>query len=99
MQNGTFEMLGGKNGTPVEVDETFIGANARNMHKDVREAKGVRQGTSSHRSPVLGMLERGGKVVTFHVEDVKAKTLMPIVKKTVQAGQLPVHGRRGRPAT
>src|ERR1022692_2634409 len=35
MQDGTFNKLGGE----VEVDETFIGGKARNMHKDKRAAK------------------------------------------------------------
>ena len=84
MQNGSIEMIGGKNGTPVEVDETFIGANARNMHMDVREAKGVTHGSKDHRATVLGMLERDGRVITFHVADTKSKTLMPLVKKNVK---------------
>ena len=84
MQNGSFELLGGKNGIPVEVDETFIGANARNIHWDVRQAKGITGGTKGHRATVLGMLERSGKVITVHVEDTKAKTLMPMVKKNVK---------------
>ena len=35
MQTGTFEKANGQ----VEVDETFIGGKARNMHKWVREEK------------------------------------------------------------
>ena len=35
MQSGTFEKLSGK----VEVDETFIGGKARNMHADKRKEK------------------------------------------------------------
>src|SRR5436853_69176 len=35
MQAGTFEKLGG-DGTPVEVDETFIGGNARKMNQKQR---------------------------------------------------------------
>src|SRR4051812_20756992 len=35
MQTGSFQKLDGE----VEVDETFIGGKARNMHKDVRERK------------------------------------------------------------
>src|SRR3954468_6828188 len=35
LQNGSFVKLGSTSGT-VEVDETFIGGKARNMHKDVK---------------------------------------------------------------
>ena len=38
MQTGSFLKLGG-NGEEVEVDETFIGGKARNMHVDKRERK------------------------------------------------------------
>ena len=40
MYSGTFTKLGGE----VEVDETFIGGKARNMHKDKREAAIYRYG-------------------------------------------------------
>src|SRR5947208_3246298 len=42
MRAGTFETLSGT----VEVDETYIGGKARNMHKAERERKGVRVGRS-----------------------------------------------------
>ena len=35
MANGSMMKMGG-NGGEVEADETFIGGNARNMHKEVR---------------------------------------------------------------
>src|SRR5271168_1965496 len=35
MQNGSMMKLGGKGGNGVEVDETFIGGKARNMHSSV----------------------------------------------------------------
>jgi ISXO2-like transposase domain/Transposase zinc-ribbon domain len=52
---------GGKLGGEVEVDETFIGGKARNMHKAKRER--VITGTGSKdKTVVLGMVERGGNV-------------------------------------
>ncbi|AIE85764.1 IS1595 family transposase [Fimbriimonas ginsengisoli] len=83
MQQESFEKMGGKNGVEVEVDETFIGANARNIHQDVREAKGIKQGSQGHRSVVLGMIERDGSVRTFHVEDRRANSLVPLLKKHI----------------
>lgn len=57
----------------VEVDETFIG-----------QKKGVpkRRGTA-HKHAVLALVERGGKVKTVHVDDIKTKTVLPIVKANV----------------
>src|SRR5437764_7018255 len=42
MRSGSFTMLSGT----VEVDETYIGGKARNMHKAERERKGVKVGRS-----------------------------------------------------
>ena len=36
MQNGSFLKIGGKGGA-VEVDETYIGEKARNMHRDRKD--------------------------------------------------------------
>ena len=59
MQNGTVVKLGGT----VEVDETFIGGKARNMHKGKRKVKGT---GPMAMTPVQGLLERhagGSKVI------------------------------------
>jgi transposase-like protein len=53
MQNGSIVKLGGT----VEVDETFIGGKARNMHKGKRKAKGTGPVAMT---PVQGLLQRHG---------------------------------------
>jgi len=53
MHNGTVEKMTGR----VEVDESFIGGKARNMHKSVKERKNIRPGGDSM-TPVMGLLER-----------------------------------------
>ena len=45
----------------IEVDETYIGGKAKNMHKDVRERKITGRGASG-KAMVLGAIERGGKI-------------------------------------
>src|ERR1700730_4676550 len=58
---------GGKLSGNVEVDETFIGGKARNMHASKRRAKIHGRGPGDE-AIVLGMVERGGKVRATVVE-------------------------------
>jgi transposase-like protein len=52
---------GGKIDGEVEVDETFIGGKARNMHKSKRDRLGVSQSNSmAGKVAVMGLLERHG---------------------------------------
>src|SRR5580658_1606151 len=71
LQRGRLAMqdnvTGGKLSGEVEVDETFIGAKARNMHKAKRAEKIQGRGPDG-KEIVFGMVERGGKVVVDHVE-------------------------------
>jgi transposase-like protein len=81
LQEGTFEKLSGE----VEVDETFIGGKARNMHIEKRKRRIT--GTGGHdKVPVMGILERGGKVRTKVVPNRKKKALQAEVREHVEAG-------------
>ncbi len=55
------EQSGGKLSGDVEVDETFIGGKARNMHAEKRERK-IRGRGPEGKAIVAAVLERGGKV-------------------------------------
>jgi len=69
------------NSTPssghVEIDETYVGGK--------RKGKG-QMGKKSHRTIVMGILERDGAVKASIVSNVQAKTLLPIVQSKVKAG-------------
>ena len=81
LHEGSFEKLSGH----VEVDETFIGGKARNMHVAKRERRIT--GTGGHdKVPVMGILERGGKVRTKVVPNRKKSALQAEVRKHVEAG-------------
>ncbi len=76
----------------VEVDETFIGGKARNMHIDVKKRRITATGPTD-KTAVFGVLERGSKdkgthskVKTVVVPNRKKKTLQAEVKAHVQAG-------------
>ena len=81
LQEGTFSKLGGE----VEVDETFIGGKARNMHVEKRKRRITGSG-GKDKTVVMGMLERGGKVRTTVLENRKKKSIQPQVRAQVQAG-------------
>ena len=81
------ENYGGKLGGEVEIDETYIGGKARNMHKD-RKARALegRGGGYSGKIGVQGILQRGGKIKTAIVEDSKRESLVPNIRKHVEDG-------------
>jgi transposase-like protein len=82
MQRGTFSKpLSGH----VEVDETFIGGKARNMHRGDRARK-IHGTGGSGKVAVMGLLERHGEVRTMVVPNVRRKSLHGEVSKHVEAG-------------
>jgi transposase-like protein len=81
LQSGTFVKLAGE----VEVDETFIGGKARNMHKDKRTEK-IHGTGGKDKTAVMGFLQRGGEVRTTVIENRKKALLQNEVRKNVSAG-------------
>ena len=81
LHHGSFEKLSGH----VEVDETFIGGKARNMHVAQRRRRITGTGTKD-KTAVMGILERGGKVRTVVVPNRKKHALQTEVRKHVEAG-------------
>src|SRR6266496_3786794 len=84
LQTGSVVKLGGS-GTPVEVDETFIGGKARNMHK-TRRIRMITIGKYTAKTAVMGMLERGGRVKTVVIGDRKGRVMEEIVRENVMLG-------------
>ena len=82
---------GGKLAGEVEVDETYIGGKARNMHVAKRKRLGMTQSRSMlGKVAVLGLLERNGdgasQIRTTVVAGRKKGHLQPVVKANVEAG-------------
>src|SRR5207245_1462226 len=76
--------LGSGPNSEVEVDETFIGGKARNMHKS-RKAK-LTGRIDDDKTVVVGFMERGGKVRTQIVTKRRKHNLQPLVREQVEAG-------------
>jgi len=66
--------IGGE-GKTVEADETYIGGKEGNKHASKRTARGGAVGKEA----VLSLVERGGKVRSYHLPEVTAATLKPIL--------------------
>jgi transposase-like protein len=85
MQDDFFgSKLGGGSGE-IEVDESFIGGKARNMHVSKRKRRITGTGTKD-KTAVMGILERGGKIRTTVVPNRKKHALQSEVYKHVTAG-------------
>jgi transposase-like protein len=79
------DFFGSKLGGEVEVDETFIGGKARNMHLSERKRRITGTGTKD-KTAVMGILERGGKVRASVVPSRRKTVLQEEVRKHVTAG-------------
>jgi transposase-like protein len=86
LQEQSLVKIGGE-GKPVEVDETFIGGAARHMHKAKRAIRITSTGMKD-KTPVVGILERGGKVRTSVVPNRRKKVLQSEIKKNVSGGSI-----------
>jgi transposase-like protein len=82
MQTGSFDKLGGG----IEIDETFIGGKARNMHK-ADKARRLRGKTGpSGKTTVAGVLQRGGAVRAHVVPQASRRILHRHVREHVEPG-------------
>ncbi len=84
LQDGGIMKIGGS-GTEVEVDETFIGGKARNMHKDRRIKTKVREGNWG-KTVVMGMLQRGGHVKTKVIPNRRKPALHAAIAENIEKG-------------
>jgi transposase-like protein len=83
----------------VECDEAYVIAGHKGQPEVVKskkrkgrrrrlKGKGGRGTMEKERPPVFGMIERGGQVVINLLDNVKQKTIEPLVKDTISPGTL-----------
>ncbi len=73
--------LGGEDGGPVEVDETFVGGKPKNMHASRRRKMMTAAHGSNGKAIVMGMLDR-------ELRQVRAKVIPNVKRETLQAAIL-----------
>jgi transposase-like protein len=81
MRTGSFNKLSGH----VEVDETYIGGKARNMHEGVKARKITGTG-GKDKAVVAGALQRRGEVRAEVIPDRRRDNVQAHVKKQVEEG-------------
>src|SRR5688572_15856837 len=74
-------ILGG-GGRTVEADETYVGGKERNKHAWKRDPKNI---GGMGKQMVLSLVERGGKVRSFHLPSVSAENLKPVLQAQLDA--------------
>ena len=60
----------------MEIDETYVGGSRRFSQPG-------RPAADSHKQPVLGMVQRRGKVAAMTVDNAKAATLFPVITERI----------------
>lgn len=69
----------------VEADETYVGGKMVNKHKSKKTK--VSHGRSDlDKTPVLGLLQRDGKVVSQVIDDARTHSIQPIILRSVEQG-------------
>jgi transposase-like protein len=91
MRETSAEPLGGT-GKTVEADETYVGGKPRKsaaQRSDLGRHQRVNQGAmgrATKKTPVVALVERGGRAAAKPVIDASAQTLTPLLRRYVDRG-------------
>jgi hypothetical protein len=69
----------------IEADETFIGGKESNKHK-AKQTAGTQGRSPVTKTPVLGIIERGGQLRAIKILNTKGRSLRPFIVNNVEFG-------------
>ena len=67
----------------IEADESYIGGSLVNKHKKLKQERQYHRAGMEHKTPVLGMLKRKGKIIVKVLDKAWGKEIKPIMKKLI----------------
>ncbi|MEP7240801.1 MAG: IS1595 family transposase [Devosia sp.] len=83
MRDGTLAPMGGRGGI-VEADETYIGRMAKSEPSPQRRGRPyINKNRPPRKRAIISLVERGGKVRSFHVENADKATVTGIVNANI----------------
>lgn len=68
----------------VEADESYIGGSIVHKHKKIKQERQYHIGGMEHKTPILGMLERKGKIIVKVLDKAWGKEIKPIMRKVIK---------------
>lgn len=69
----------------IEIDETYIGGSRTNMHQSYVKKHNIYPDGMEHKTPVLGMIERNGRVVLKRISKANKLIIRPIISQNIHS--------------
>jgi transposase-like protein len=79
LANDSFEQLRGI----IEADETYVGGSTTSMPKHIRQNRTLRSERFANKTPVLGMVQRDGRVRAFVLPSATSREIMPRLRANI----------------
>ena len=67
----------------IEADESYVGGSLVHKHQKLKQERNYYKTGMEHKTPILGMLERKGKIIVKVLNKAWGEEIKPIIKKLV----------------